>query len=351
MPRIGAARVVLPASLGACSLGACVGAVLATLLTASPAQAFGLRLGPFHIGIPFPFHRYHHLYMRASPSETAHSEGAQAASAALLYPNLALSAIFADIFETTAAPAWPFGYRDIFATAFGKLPETRDQRACARPDDANTDAKTIVDKISATVQPTQDQMASLQKLGGAIGAASGYLAKSCPSAIPPEPVARIKLMQSQIEILAVALDMVRPPLQDFQQSLNDEQRARFAAMIAPAASERDSRSGAVAASCSGLPSAIDWSVHQIDQRVEPTAEQRAALDDMKQSFGAAVSDLQAHCPSAVPPTALDRLEAIQARLDSTWRALLSIQVALTDFATKLTDAQKDRFNSMTFAAR
>jgi hypothetical protein len=45
------------------------------------------------------------------------------------------------------------------------------------------------------------------------------------------------------------------------------------------------------------------------------------------------------------------LDVIQARLDSTWRATLSIQVALANFETELNDAQKIRFDAMNFAAR
>jgi len=45
------------------------------------------------------------------------------------------------------------------------------------------------------------------------------------------------------------------------------------------------------------------------------------------------------------------LDVIQARLDSTWRATLSIQVALANFEAELNDAQKIRFDAMNFAAR
>jgi len=45
------------------------------------------------------------------------------------------------------------------------------------------------------------------------------------------------------------------------------------------------------------------------------------------------------------------LEAIEARLDATWRAVLSIQVALEDFESGLSDDQKNRFKAMTFAAQ
>lgn len=329
-------------------IGACVafGALAAIFFTSQPAAAFGLRIGPFHIGIPFPWH-HRHLYMRASPGDLGRRETSHGATTALLYPNLALSAIFQNIFWPANSSPWPFGYRDIFSTAFARAPAGPDRRLCQQSDNANA----IVGHIGEEIAPTADQEPLLQKLGGAIGAASGYLAKSCPTEIPAQPVARLQLMKSQIEELTMAINIVRPPLQDFQQSLNDEQKARFAAMIeAPSAAEKPDRTN-IASACVGSSTAIDWSIDRIDRSVQPTDAQRNALDGMKQAFGQAESDLAAHCPTSMPPTALGRLDMIEARLDSTWRAVLSIQVALAGFETKLSDAQRDRFNAVNFAAR
>jgi hypothetical protein len=97
--------------------------------------------------------------------------------------------------------------------------------------------------------------------------------------------------------------------------------------------------------------AVDQSIDQIDQTVQPTDAQLGALTDVRQALGKAASDLEAHCSPAVSPTALGRLEAIQARLDSTWRSVLSIQVTLANFESKLSDEQKDHFDNMNFAAR
>jgi len=334
--------------------GACFAlATLAVVMSSPPpAQAFGLRIGPFHIGIPYLGHRHHHLYMRAPPNDVAHRESSdvarsgsvQGGTSVLLYPSLGLSAIFQNIFWPASASAWPFGYQDIFASAFEKAPAGRDVRLCQQPDNSNA----IIGRISDEVTPTADQTRLLQRLGGALGAAAGYLAKTCPNEIPAQPTARLKLMGSQVEELTMAVDMVRQPLQDFEQSLNDEQKARFAAMIeASAATDRHGSDTAVG-SCGGSLVAIDRSIEQIDQSVQPTEAQRDAL---RQGLGKAATDLEAHCPTSIPPTALGRLEAIQARLDSTWRAALSIQVTLADFETKLSDEQKGRFDSMTFAAR
>lgn len=342
-----------------------IAALAAVTFSPPPAAAFGLHFGPFHIGLPSFWHRHHHpLYMRANPNDVARRELAAAApdpgaqgmtsgtasgmTSALLYPSTALPSIFANIFWPAYSSPWPFGYEDIFSTAFARTPAEQDARLCQQSVDANA----MVGRIRANVAPTANQMQLLQRLGGALGVASGYLAKACPNEIPAQPTARLQLMESQIEELAMAIDIVRQPLQDFEQSLSSKQQARFEAVApSPGATNRLGRTGAIAASCSSSPTAIDWSIGQIEQSVQPTDAQRDAMAEIKQSFGEAARDLEQHCPTTAPSTALGRLETIEARLDSTWRAVLSIQVALANFETKLSDEQKDRFDAMSFASQ
>jgi LTXXQ motif family protein len=139
-----------------------------------------------------------------------------------------------------------------------------------------------------------------------------------------------------------------PPLQDFEQTLTDEQQAKFSGG-AKSKSAVASQSGGRRA-CGASSAAIDWSIDQIDKTVQPTEQQRTALADVQQAFGKAASDLEAHCSTSMPRSAVARLETIEARLDATWRAILSIQVALQDFEAKLSDEQKNRFKTMFFAA-
>ncbi len=339
-----------------------IGALTFAALSPSPAGAFGFHLGPLHFGLPYfgPHHYRHHLYMRATSNEARNSRNEARRSeagtthgmtSALLYPSIALPSIFENIFSPTYSSPWPFGYQAIFTTAFAQAP-----RQNASLCQASFDPNAIVGRIHSEVTPTAEQSQLLRKLGGALDAASGYLAKSCPAEIPAQAVARLQLMESQLEELAMALDIVRQPLQDFEQSLNADQQTRFAAVTSSQTSAQTSataqnQSVNIARGCGDVPNAIDWSISEINQSVQPTATQRDALDDVKQSFQKAAVDLEAHCPTAIPGTALRRLDTIQARLDSTWRASLSIQVALANFETKLSDAQKVRFDAMNFAAR
>src|SRR6516165_4279086 len=210
-------------------------ALAAVVLSPLPAAAFGLHLGPFHFGLPRVGHHYHrhHLSMRANPREArirpndiARSESrssnesgsTKGMTSALLYPSIALPSIIENIFFPTYSSPWPFGYEVIFTTAFAKAPR-QDPSLCQ----ASFDPSAVIGRISNL---TADQSQLLQRLGGALGAASGYLAKSCAKEIPAQPVARLKLMESQLEELSMALNIVRQPLLEFEQSLNADQQSR-----------------------------------------------------------------------------------------------------------------------------
>jgi len=346
-------------------------ALAAVVLSPVPAAAFGLHLGPFHFGLPLVGHHYHrhHLYMRANPKEArirpndigranpkearirpndigrSESGSLKGTTSALLYPSIALPSIIENIFFPTYSSPWPFDYQAIFTTAFARAPR-QDPSLCQ----ASFDPRAVIGRVSNEVMLTADQSQLLQRLGGALGAASGYLAKSCSNEVPAQSVARLQLMESQLEELSMALNIVRQPLFDFEQSLNADQQSHLAIASSQGSLDSQTQSGNIAGGC-GSPSAIDWSINEISQSVRPTTAQRDALNDVRRSFDDAARDLETHCPTTIPATALNRLDAIQGRLDSTWRATLSIQVALASFMAELNDAQKIRFDTMNFAAR
>lgn len=331
-------------------------------LTQLPAEAFGLRLGPFYFHVPLGY-RHHHHYAHSSSSRTAslreeenspaekapeqeHVSGVMPVgdlNSPLLYPALAVPTVLDDIFWRSSS-SWPFSYEAIFRTAFARVRPDQDSSACPEPASANA----IVGRIRSEIRPTAAQAPQLQKLAGALGVAADYLAKTCPKDIPLQPVARLQLMEWQIEKVAEALDIVRQPLADFQQSLTDAQRARFAAPSSGASTAHADRGDAVA--CAVAPTAIDWSIEQISLSVQPTDAQRDAMDNVKQAFRSAAGELDGNCSAAPAPDPLARLQAAEARLDATWRALVSIQTALATLESGLSAEQRVRFDATDFAA-
>jgi hypothetical protein len=248
-----------------------------------------------------------------------------------MHPAAALPGLLDAIFWPASAPQWPLDYDALFRSAFAKTAPDNAATVCRQPD--RTAA--VVGRIRAEVRPTAAQLPLLQKLGQALGMASDYMDKACQQPLPPQAVARLKMIQSQLQLLTMAIDLVRPPLQQFEQSLDPRQKAQFAA---------DGRSGTTA--CGTAPPPTDWSVDDINQSVQPTDTQRRALTDLKLTFASIAGDLHAHCTNPLPPTLLARLEAIEARLDASWRAALSMQVALGQFESELNDQQRTRLEAM-----
>jgi hypothetical protein len=368
-------------------------AFTAATFTSAPLPAFAIQIGPFHLGLPlFGHHRhYHHLHMRGhihevarhrearhreaphgapphqKPNEVArrevpqeeaqpeahqataqaqHSQGQPKPAWPLLYPIGPLPTMFQNIlWGPSPSSIWPIGYETIFSSAFAQAPTEPDQ--CRQPVNANA----IIERLRREIGPNFDQISSLQLLGQAINTGADRLGKSCPTEIPREPTARLQLMLRQIEALTTAIDLIRPPLEEFEKSLTQEQQARLAAEAASAspASPRDVKTEL--RSCGSSSAAADHSVEQIERSVQLSEQQHTALDDLHQVLSGAANDLEAQCSTPAPRSAVARLDALEARLDATWRAVLSIQVALYKFDSELSADQKNRLKTMTFAAQ
>jgi hypothetical protein len=335
---------------------AAIAALAAVAFSPTPSAAIGLRIGPFYFGIPYFGYRHrHHSALRdeaslktippgegAAEPQTAASQGLMSP---LLYPALALPAVYDEIFSPPSSSPWPFSYDAILQTAFAKPAPDQNAAACPQPNRQSA----VAERIRAEIRPTGNQLQQMQKLGGALGFASDYLAKACPTEIPQDSAARLQLMEWQIEKLAEALDFVRPPLQELEQSLNDGQRVRFGVPLATAAIHPD-RANNVAPACAVAPTRVDASIEQISLAVQPTDAQGDAMNSLKQALRNAANALDANCPASLPGDPLARLEATESRLDATWRALVSIQTALADFETKLSAEQRVRFDATDFAA-
>jgi hypothetical protein len=333
---------------------AAIAALAAVAISPSPSAAFGLRIGPFYVGTPFFGYRHrHHVghalrdeasLKTAAPAQPA--AGSQGLTSPLLYPAFILPAVYDEIFSPPSSAPWPFSYDAILQTAFAVTAPDQGAAPCPQPNRQSA----VAERIRAEIRPTSNQAQQMQKLAGALGFASDYVAKACPSEIPQDPAARLQLMEWQIEKLAEALDFVRPPLQELEQSLNEMQRARFGMPLSTAAAAvRPDHPNTIAPACVAAPTKVDASIEQISLAVQPTDAQRDAMDGLKQAMRNAANELDANCQLSLPGDPLARLEAIQARLDATWRALVSMQTALADFETKLSAEQRVRFDATDLA--
>jgi hypothetical protein len=103
-----------------------------------------------------------------------------------------------------------------------------------------------VQRIEQVIQPTAQQQSAFDDLKKATQNASDKLQSSCPTAIPLSPVARLDAVETRLKAMADAIKSVRPALENFYASLNDEQKARFNMMGPPpraASSQPQGQSG------------------------------------------------------------------------------------------------------------
>jgi hypothetical protein len=311
------------------------GLTLAILGPSQQTWALGVRLGPFFLG----WRAHHHRHLSRRPTEAPHSDPigvAQNRTPSFFYPILTWPSLADNIFRPTNISPWPFTYQRIFDQAFAEYPAKRFVELCTPPI-GRGDASL---RIGREIAPTAAQQPLLQKLGTALAQANGYLIKFCPGEIPPSPAERLQLMESQIDVMTMALEIVRVPLQKFEQSLDDKQRARLSAPM---------KNKDITLACAEKSEPANWPMPVLKQALQPTADQEAAMDELGRAFNRASSGLNTICPDGMSRMPSARLRAIEARLDTTWVAVQTIQVAVTEFQKQLNDQQRARFNALQLA--
>ena len=203
-----------------------------------------------------------------------------------------------------------------------------------------------IERIAQTVEPNDAQRAILDELKGATAQALDQIKAACPTALPSTPTGRIEAMRQRLEAMLAAVRTVRPVLEKFFDSLNDEQKARFNALSPDNPDQQQAQRdltqvcGARASGIAGLP------LERIERAVRPDDAQRSALNDLQNATAEASNLLSSDCPTYRALTPVGRLQAMEQRLDAMLRAVQTAQPALEKFYASLGDEQKERFNRL-----
>ncbi len=291
---------------------------------------------------------------------------------------------YADLVDYTFWPSandtfWPYAYDDVYdgifgayapdATAYanmssaGRRPLPRGQIAtgvttgpaaagiaqiCSGETSGLTDWP--IERIAQQVGPTDAQRSLLDQLKDATAQAVNLLQSACPTDLPSTPTGRLAAMRRRIEPMLQALQIVRPALEAFYQSLSDEQKERFIGLEAegvpkaPANRQQPNQAqtcGGSAKQITGLP------INQIQQLLHPNDAQRAALDDLNNASMQAATVLNENCsPEDQALTPTGRVAAMEMRLSAMLQALNTVQPAIAKFYDSLTDEQRARFDRL-----
>ncbi len=207
-----------------------------------------------------------------------------------------------------------------------------------------------IEKIEQVVRPTDVQRTALYEVQTAASKAAETLRATCPVNVPQAPIGRLDAVEKSLDAMLQSLNIVRPAVENFYNSLNEEQKARLIVMISKASEEQDSSTSrrGLARVCHE-PSSIHpvkWPIERVQYALRPTEAQRAVLDEFWATSNKAAKILESNCPTETPLTPSARLETMRQRLDALLQAVRTMRPALGNLYESLSDEQKARFNNM-----
>jgi hypothetical protein len=269
---------------------------------------------------------------------------------------------------------WDYGYGDIYAGLFtpygyddlnGYLPSggtpssggnstasssaasnAPNQLAQMCGEDSQEIAGLPIDRIQQALSPNDDQRKALDDLANASLKAAQTIKTACPSQVVSTAPARLAAMQTRLEAMISAVNIVQPPLDHFYGLLNDEQKSRLTALGEEQRRGRQNE-GVLAQGCGqGQAGATDWPAAEIDQRVKPTDAQRTGLTNLRDASVKAADMLKDSCAPNEALTPPARLSAAGKRLDVMLKSVETVKGALDDLYGELSDEQKAQFESI-----
>jgi LTXXQ motif family protein len=203
-----------------------------------------------------------------------------------------------------------------------------------------------IERIADTVEPNDAQRAILDELRNATAQALDQLKVACPTELPSTPTGRLEAMRQRLEAMVSAVRTMRPVIEKFYNSLNDEQKARFNA-LSPDESDQQQAQRSLTQVCGERASGIaGLPLERIERTVQPDGAQRSALKALQDATSEAANLLSSECPTYRALTPVVRLQAMEQRLDAMLHAVQTVQPALEKFYSSLDDEQKERFNRL-----
>jgi len=253
---------------------------------------------------------------------------------------------FDGVFWGEAGPPANYGYA-YAASAVQHPTYAQVQELCRQPGSGIT-AWPFAD-IERKVGLNAGQMQLLGDMRKASEDAAAAFKASCPAenAFPLTPPGRLESMTARLDATLQAVATVRPPLEKFYSSLNDEQKERFNELGPKntATSAEASEASQAADTCKQpKPGLANLPIEKIEDALDPTDVQEAELNKLQEATNRAVSIMQAACPDEIPITPPGRLEVMEKRLQAMSDAAKTVKPALDNFYALLTSEQKARFN-------
>ena len=217
------------------------------------------------------------------------------------------------------------------------------------PEDRASHAEAVTDWLRDTLALPADQRV-LTQLRTALTRADDQITAGCPRDVPATLPDRLRAMQDRLWAVRVAATNLRASVQDFQNGLTSEQKAKLDAPQS-AARESQSRRRAQADMAGKLcyaqaQRAPQWPSEQIARAVRPNKEQQESLAALSETSTKMSMMMMGACPQKPAATPQDRLNVALDWLDNMLFATANVAVAVDDFYGKLSDEQKSKLDTL-----
>jgi LTXXQ motif family protein len=254
---------------------------------------------------------------------------------------------------------WGYGYRDIYAAIFTPYDDDELARYVSPPqgrkfrrfptlericsDHAGELASLPIEQIRQTMRTSEEQRAMLDDLRKASVEAAQIIHNACPTEAAATASGRLAAMRQRLEAMKSAIARIRTPFEEFYESLDDDQKAEFAALNdqrAPFAPKVP-----LAQSCTP-PEALQFPAKEVEAKLHLNDAQHEGLDTLRRMSVLAQNTLNFDCQPDESFAAPDRLATADTRLDAMLDAIKQVGPALDDFLATLSDEQKAQFEAI-----
>src|SRR5215472_11006563 len=287
---------------------------------------------------------------------------------AIFWPDAAADLVAYVLFPKGNDRFWAHGYDSIVAAAFATS-DAADQRVkrgrpagnqvsdAASPATAPlasadlcgstpaTTADALIERIERAIEPSASQRDVLEQLRAALAQTIERINATCPAAVPAALTQRLAAIQDRIWAMHDALLTLRQPLENFYNSLTDEQQRRLRRdepeSVEPAADVTDGRAQTCAEPAAGI---ADGIMRAIGRAAPPSGPQRAGLEALRLNSAAMAKLVAGSCPSDPRLDPMGRFTAATDRLDVMLFAVMTMGPALQQLYDSLDDKQRAGLN-------
>jgi hypothetical protein len=354
------AKALLICTLAAAVLAPEPGAARSLSIPGLVAAPLRMMFGRPHFGHRARHHRGHASRTNRSKPAQANDRVARTAPVAPSSPSVPAAAAafwpaaYGDLVEPILWQGesdrfWGHGYGDILDGVFQQTGNANEDERCAgkAADAASRAAAASTQRVESALRLTAEQKQKLDRLRDALARAYGRVQATC-SADVSTPPKRLRLIADRMLDMRQALLMIHAPLEDFYGSLDDAQKGHLdGAKAQPRATQASTaEANDRAPLCGAPPAASAWPSEQIDRTLQPTQEQRIALEALRQMSAKMAQYLAATCPPAAAANPVARLDAESGRLNALFYAVAIMNRPLGAFYDTLSDSQKARLRAL-----